>query len=69
MIHRIKLSMAFDDIDPANDILEEARRHKAQCVPINPQELNEEVNFITVEQCYHDTDPTLPCVVLIDEQF
>lgn len=64
MIYRIRIDLAFTDKDPCDDILDKARDHLAQAIVINPDQLDEERGFITLEKCYHDENPARPCEVI-----
>jgi len=64
MLYRIRLDLAFSDIDPADDIIDKVKDHIAEAITINPGEKTEEPGFASLEQCYHDEDPTSECVIL-----
>ena len=68
MFYRIHIDLAFRDIDPLNDLKEEALRKIPFAFTICPGTPNQERGFIKVEQCYHDEASPIPCV-LIAAQF
>lgn len=65
MFYRITLDLSFHDQDAAADILDKALDHLSNAVTINPNQPNEEKGHITLQQCYHDEDPTKPCDVIV----
>lgn len=62
MLYRITLDLAFYDLDPAMDIWDKALDAVAQAVNINPGQENEERGFLKLVECYHDEDPSRPCL-------
>ncbi len=63
MIKRFKADIAYDDADPLNDLVEEARRRIRGAIVINGGEDNEERGYFEVEDCGHNETPPTPCVV------
>lgn len=64
MFYRITVDLLFHDSDPANDILEEARRRIDSSFTLHPGQTNQERGFILYQKCHHDTDPRRPCDIL-----
>ena len=63
MLKRFKADIAFDDADPMNDLVEEARRRIMDGVVINEGQDNEERGFFITEDCGHNDTPPTSCVV------
>ena len=63
MIKRFRADIAYDDADPLNDLVEEARRRIGAAVVINEGQDNEERGYFEVQDCRHDEVPPAPCVV------
>lgn len=64
MFYRIRVDLAYPvDINP-KAILAFTKDLMANAIIINPSQLNEERGYITLEQCYHDEDPTKPCDII-----
>ncbi len=63
MIKRFRADIAYDDADPLNDLVEEARRRIGTAVVINEGQDNEERGYFEVEDCGHNDVPPTPCVV------
>ncbi len=63
MIKRFRADIAYDDADPLNDLVEEARRRIGSAIVINEGEENEERGFFDVEDCGHNETPPIPCIV------
>lgn len=61
MFYRIRLTMAFPDSVNPESIRARAMTLAPQSIAINPGQLNEERSSITLEQCFHDQDPSIPC--------
>lgn len=61
MFYRIRIDLAFTQAPPPGKIKELAATLLSQALTINPGQRNEERGFISLEQCYHDQDPTKPC--------
>ena len=64
MLYRVHVLLAFTSQHPALDIINKALPHLPAAVTINPGQPNEEKGYIITEQCFHDDDPTKPCIVI-----
>ncbi len=64
MLRRFRADIIFSDIDPLNDLVEEARRRIVDlgAVIINEGQTNEERGYFSVEDCGHAETPATPCV-------
>jgi len=61
-IKRFRADMLFNDADPRNDIVEEARRRMAASIVVNEGTSSEERSYFSVEDCGHDETPPTGCV-------
>ena len=69
MKYRVRIDLAFDKLEDASALLEYARKTQESTVIINADAkeiARQEVPFIQVEQCFHDEQPTKPCVLIYD---
>ncbi len=64
MLKRFRADIAYDDSDPLNDLVEEARRRIGAAIVINEGQDNEERGYFEVEDCGHNETPPTPCVVI-----
>lgn len=64
MVYRLVVNMNFDYEHDADNIIDKALDSLEQAIIINPGQNNEERGYIELQQCFHDEDPTTPCVVL-----
>jgi len=65
MLHRIQIDLAFADIDPMNDIIEEALHRLPQAVTINPGQPTAERGYIVYQECRHDQAPPGTCTEIL----
>jgi len=64
MFYRIRVDLAYpQDINP-KAILAHTKSLMPEAIVINPGQPNEESGSIILEECYHDEDPTKPCVLI-----
>lgn len=65
MLKRFRADIIFNDADPLNDLVEEARRRIVDpaAIIINEDQPNEERGYFSVEDCGHNDIPPTPCVV------
>ena len=63
MLKRFRADISYDDTDPLNDLVEEARRRIMGGVIINEGKPNEERGYFSVEDCGHNDTPPTPCIV------
>ena len=64
MYYRITLDALVQSLANADGIKERLRTLIPILLIINQGQPNEEHSSITVHKCYHDEDPTKPCVQL-----
>ena len=64
MIYRVLTVLAFNTRDPADDIIDKIKDVFDQAITVNPGQLNEELSFYTLEQCFHDQDKLHDCTIL-----
>lgn len=65
MLKRFRADIVYNDVDPLNDLVEEARRRIVDpaAVIINEGMPNEERGYFVVEDCGHDEIPPTGCVI------
>lgn len=63
MLKRFRADIIYEDSDPLNDLVEEARRRIGSSIVINEGLPNEERSYFEVEDCGHNGTPPVPCVV------
>ena len=68
MFYRVKIDLAYPGDTNPRAIEAHAETLLHQAVTINPGQPNEERGYIIIEECYHDEDPTKPCIVLVEHQ-
>ena len=63
MLKRFRADIIYNDSDPLNDLVEEARRRIGDSIVVNEDELNEERSYFEVSDCGHNENPPVPCVI------
>lgn len=64
MFYRLTLNCNINDPQHIEAIKTGLKLLFKQSETINPGQVNAEPSFITIQKCYHDENPTIPCEVL-----
>jgi len=67
MFYKITIVAAFDDLPPMDWLIPIRQYFLNHAQTINPGQENREISFYTLEKCYHDLEPTIPCEILQHE--
>lgn len=67
MFYRVVATLNFNIEDEAQDFYHDCQLALPQSVTINPGKPNYEQGFIQIHTCYHDSDPSKPCQVLLED--
>lgn len=61
MLYRIRIDLAFHEIDALQDIIDKALDHLDEAITLNQGQPNEEKGHILLEHCHHDERGNEPC--------
>lgn len=64
MFYRVVVNLNFNREDIPERAYRDARWLLQNAIVVNPGQPNEERGYIELQQCFHDEDPTRPCVIL-----
>lgn len=64
MFYRVTIDLAFANQGHAAAVASAAIALIDHAQTINPGEPNEERGRITLQECYHDEEPSLPCQII-----
>lgn len=64
MFYKVTADLFFLIPDEANDFYHDCEIALPKSNTINPDQPNQERGYILLQMCYHDEDPTKPCITL-----
>lgn len=64
MFYRLVVNLNFSDQTDADDVYDKALDALELALIVNPGQDTEERGYLEIQQCFHDEEPTKPCVIL-----
>jgi len=64
MFYRVTADLLFTEVDEGADFYHDCGIALLKSVTINPGNSNEERSHIVLQRCFHNEQPSKPCVVI-----
>lgn len=68
MFFKLTATILVDDESQLDDIKDKILDMLSDTIAINIGMPNEERSRIAIERCFHDTNPSLPCTIIYQEE-
>lgn len=66
MLHHIYIDLTFPSLEHMLPLQQLAQAQLQWAITVNPGQLNEQKGTILSEECYHDINPSLPCITTFE---